>query len=173
MATSGQPWTNINMTACLAIRAYLEGTGISVAGVEVIRNAFTLALLWTLRTLDEHGQSRPWYDIFADNYSAVFELLHQGRNECASVQPSRSRAAPHKTIVPSLDRLRLSSSCRNPKVSHDNYRIWARLTTSSQRCFGTRRTPSRLQGARPGLAASRLPWLSRTRSGMQALLSVN
>jgi hypothetical protein len=54
------------MTACLAIRAYLEGTGISVAGVEVIQNAFTLGLLWTLRTLDEHGQSRPWYNIFAD-----------------------------------------------------------------------------------------------------------
>jgi hypothetical protein len=47
------------MAVYLAIRAYLEGTGISVAGVEVIQNASNLGLLWTLRTLDEHGRSRP------------------------------------------------------------------------------------------------------------------
>jgi hypothetical protein len=43
------------IAAYLAIRPYLDSPCISVVGVEVIQNAFTLGLPLTLRTLDKHG----------------------------------------------------------------------------------------------------------------------
>jgi hypothetical protein len=43
------------IVAYLAMRPHLDGPCISVVGVEVIQDAVTLGLPWTLRTLDEHG----------------------------------------------------------------------------------------------------------------------